>query len=158
MTNIAAYIAAYGITVHDADDAVWWVHSVAREMLNHIDESGGSDNPSTAAHYGPIRRDRQIPCTNDSLNRTRKWYESKARTRGVPLSEDDTFLRFNKAALIYDIVTSSNDMDDVGEPIELDENGGLAEDPSWILFSVGVTPRRVLGVNIPVMVMVFVAS
>ncbi|KAF8550724.1 hypothetical protein OG21DRAFT_1524947 [Imleria badia] len=79
--------------------------SVAQEMLNRINESGGSDNPSTTAHYGPIRRDRQIPCTNNSLNQTREWYESKARTRGVSLSEvppitmssqarieDDTFL------------------------------------------------------------------
>ncbi|KAF8546296.1 hypothetical protein OG21DRAFT_1527923 [Imleria badia] len=53
MTDIAAYLAANGVTIHDTDDAVWWAHSVAREMLNRIDESGGSDNPSTAAPTGP---------------------------------------------------------------------------------------------------------
>jgi hypothetical protein len=105
ITNITAYLAANGVTVHDTDNTVWWACSIAREMLNCIDESGGSDNPSTAAHYGPIRQDRQIPCTDDSLNRTREWYESEVQTRGVLLSEvppitlssqarikDDTFL------------------------------------------------------------------
>ncbi|KAF8553602.1 hypothetical protein OG21DRAFT_1485264 [Imleria badia] len=78
MTNIAAYLATNGITVHDADDAVWCTRSIAQEMLNHINESGGLDNPSTAAHYGPTQQDRQIPCTDNSLNRTREWYKSKA--------------------------------------------------------------------------------
>ena len=78
MTDITAYIAANGITVHDADDAVVWARTAAREMIVRIEDSGGFTNPSTSALYEPIRRELSISCSNDSLNCMKEWYEREA--------------------------------------------------------------------------------
>ena len=51
MTNIVVYLAANGVTVHDANDPIWSACSTAQEMFNQIKESRGFDNPSTGALY-----------------------------------------------------------------------------------------------------------
>ena len=78
MTDITAYIAANGITVHDADDAVVWARTAAREMIVQIEDSGGFTNPSTSALYEPIRRELSISCSNNSLNHMKEWYKHEA--------------------------------------------------------------------------------
>ena len=51
MTNIVVYLAANGVTVHDANDPIWSACSTAQEIFNQIKESRGFDNPSTGALY-----------------------------------------------------------------------------------------------------------
>jgi len=55
MTDIAAYIAANGITIYNAGDVVWWAHTTAREMINQIEDSGGFNNLHTSTIYMPIK-------------------------------------------------------------------------------------------------------
>ena len=78
MTDIAAYIATNGVTVHDADDAVVWARTAIQGMIVRIEDSGGFTNPSTSALYEPIRWELSISCSNDSLNCTKEWYECEA--------------------------------------------------------------------------------
>ena len=58
MTDIVAYVATNGVTMQDANNAIWWACSAAREMVTCIEEARGFDNPSTSIHYMPIRQDR----------------------------------------------------------------------------------------------------
>ena len=116
MTDIAAYVAANGITVQDANDTIWWARSATREMVTRIEEAGGFDNPSTSIHYAPIRQDLQGPIPNDAFEHTREWYENKVRLWGVPQSEvpslvmtstvqmeDQVFKRFGEAAVMFNL-------------------------------------------------------
>ena len=87
MTNIVAYVAANGITVQDADNAIWWACSAAQEMVTCIKEAGGFDNPLTSIHYALIRQDLQVPIPNDTFEHIRKWYKNEVWSWGVPQSE-----------------------------------------------------------------------
>ena len=78
MTDIAAYITANGITVHDADDAVVWAQTAAQEMIIQIEDSGGFTNPSTSTLYEPIRWELSISCSNNTLNCMKEWYKHEA--------------------------------------------------------------------------------
>ena len=78
MTDIVAYIAANGVMVHDADDAVVWARTATREMIIQIEDSRGFTNPSTSALYKPNRQELSISCSNNSLNCTKEWYECEA--------------------------------------------------------------------------------
>ena len=142
MTDIAAYIAANGVTVQDADDAIWWARSAAREMVTRIEEAREFDNPSTSVHYAPIRQDLQVPIPKDMFECTREWYKHEAWSRGVPQSEvsslvmtstvqieDQVFERFGEAAVMFDLdpFPTTEDAEDnfghseegelVGEPV-----------------------------------------
>ena len=116
MTDIVAYVAANGVTVQDADDAIWWARSATQEMVTRIEEAGGFDNPSTSIHYTPIRQDLQVPIPNDAFERTREWYKNEAQSWGVPQSEvsslvmtstvqieDQVFKRFGEATVMFNL-------------------------------------------------------
>ena len=117
MTDIAAYIAANGVTVQDANDTIWWARSAAWEMVTCIKEAGGFDNPLTSVHYAPIRQDLQVPIPNDAFEHTREWYKNEVWSRGVPQSEvsslvmtstvqieDQVFERFGEATVMFGLV------------------------------------------------------
>ena len=117
MTDIVVYLATNGVTVQDANDAIWWARSAAQEMINQIEESGGFDNPSTGALYGPMRQDSQVPCPEGSFEHTWDWYEREAESRGIPLMEvpflfmssvvqmeHQVYKWFGEATIAYDLV------------------------------------------------------
>ena len=142
MTDIAAYVAANGVTVQDADDAIWWARSAAWEMVTRIKEAGGFDNPLTSVHYALIRQDLQVPIPKDAFERTREWYENEARLRGVPQSEvsslvmtstvqieDQVFERFGEATVMFDLIpfpTTEDAEDNSGHG----EEGELVGEPA----------------------------
>jgi hypothetical protein len=137
MTDIAAYLAANGITTQD-DDVIWWARSAAREMVNQIEESGGFENPSTSVLYEPIRWDLQDQCPKDSFVCIEEWYKSEAQSRGVPQleipslvmssavqMEHEVFERFGKATVVFDLVPYPTGGDDVEINPESTEEGEL---------------------------------
>ena len=142
MTDIKAYAAINGITVQDANNAIWWAHSIAQEMVTHIKEAGGFDNPLTSIHYAPIRQDLQDPIPNDAFKHTREWYKNKAWLWGVPQSvvpslvmtstvqiEDQVFEWFGEAAVMFNIVpfpTTKDAEDNSGHGEEGELVGKLA--------------------------------
>ena len=99
MTDIAAYIAANDVTVHDADDAVVWAQTAAWEMIVWIEDSGRFSNPFTSVIYELIRQELKIACSNDSLNCPRKWYEHKAMSLGQSVEEMTSITMSSEAQL-----------------------------------------------------------
>ena len=99
MTNITAYIAANGITVHDTDDAVIWAQTAAREMIVRIEDSGGFSNPSTSVIYELIRQELKIACSNDSLNCAQEWYEREATLLSQSVEEMTSIAMSSEAQL-----------------------------------------------------------
>ncbi|KAN0082700.1 hypothetical protein V8E55_008495 [Tylopilus felleus] len=103
MTDIVAYLTVNGVTVCDANDMVWWACSAAQEMLIHIEESGGFDNPAMSAHYAPIRKDLMVHCTTESLNCTREWCKHEAQTHDILAEELPTNVMSMEARMEDDV-------------------------------------------------------
>ena len=143
MTDIAAYIATNGVTVHDANDAVVWARTATQEMIIQIEDSGGFTNSSMSALYKPMRQELRIPCSNNFLNHMWKWYECEATLRDQPLEELpstvmnpevkmelDTFQQFGEAVIAYDIIPMSTSGGNVSEDVALEEDGELSKGPA----------------------------
>ena len=143
MTDITAYIATNGVMVHDTNDAVVWAQTAAWEMIVRIEDSRGFTNSSTSALDKPIRQELSISCSNDSLNRTKEWYEREAISRGQPLEELpstvmnpevrmelDALQQFGKAASAYNIIPVPTSGGNVSEDVALKEDSKLPEGPA----------------------------
>ena len=143
MTNIAAYIAANGVTVHNADNAVIWARTTAQEIIVQVEDSGGFSNPSTSVIYEPIRQELKITCSNDFLNHTWEWYERKAVSLGQSVEEMtsialsleaqlglEALQLFSEAAVTYDLTPMPVGGDNGSEDIMLKEDGKLPKGPA----------------------------
>ena len=112
-------------------------------MIVRIEDSRGFTNSSTSALDKPIRQELSISCSNDSLNRTKEWYEREAISRGQPLEELpstvmnpevrmelDALQQFGKAASAYNIIPVPTSGGNVSEDVALKEDSKLPEGPA----------------------------
>ncbi|KAI5988580.1 hypothetical protein EDD15DRAFT_2198945 [Pisolithus albus] len=74
MADITAYLAANGITPHDADDALVWARRAGNEYITCAVNNGGEWDPNVAAINDPLVM---------KENRSKEWVKHQARTLGI---------------------------------------------------------------------------
>ncbi|KAI5989536.1 hypothetical protein EDD15DRAFT_2370602 [Pisolithus albus] len=115
MADIAAYLAANGITPHDADDALVWARRAGREYITHAVDNGGERDPNVRAALDLLRVAINDPPVLKE-NRSKEWVERQARTLGIATeriaayeartvsdAELPIIRDFCSAAVIYDL-------------------------------------------------------
>ncbi|KAI5992162.1 hypothetical protein EDD15DRAFT_2368419 [Pisolithus albus] len=82
MADIATYLAANGITPHDANDALIWARRVGREYITRAVDNGGERDPNVRAALDLLRAAINDPPVLKE-NRLKEWVERQARTLGI---------------------------------------------------------------------------
>jgi hypothetical protein len=81
--QIVAYLAANSVSFQDADDAVAWARRAAREWVNRVEAAGGFSEENPSEHLVPLRNEVNRSVKDDTLVRSREWYEERAVTQGA---------------------------------------------------------------------------
>ncbi|KAI5996712.1 hypothetical protein EDD15DRAFT_2364828 [Pisolithus albus] len=115
MADITAYLAANGITPHNADDALVWARKAGREYITRAVDNGGERDPNVRAALNLLRAAINDPPVMKE-NRSKEWVKRQARTLGITTERivayeartiSDTELPivrdFCSAAVIYDL-------------------------------------------------------
>ncbi|KAI5992519.1 hypothetical protein EDD15DRAFT_2197090 [Pisolithus albus] len=82
MADIAAYLAANGITPHDADDALVWARRAGNKYVTRAVNNGGEQDPNVRAALDLLRVAINDPPVMKE-NRSKEWVERQARTLGI---------------------------------------------------------------------------
>ncbi|KAI5983262.1 hypothetical protein EDD15DRAFT_2202249 [Pisolithus albus] len=82
MADITAYLAANGITPHDADDALVWARRAGNEYVTRTVNNGGERDPNVRAMLDLLRAAINNPPVMKE-NRSKEWVERQARTLGI---------------------------------------------------------------------------
>ncbi|KAI6145988.1 hypothetical protein BKA82DRAFT_4016147 [Pisolithus tinctorius] len=111
--SITAYLAANGVSMYDADDALHWAQQAGQGYVNSI-IANGENNPQVMAKIKPLRKALTKPCPPSNV-RSKEWYKHQAQAIGctinqvppghTPLWADNQQIisAFTSAMFIYDL-------------------------------------------------------
>ncbi|KAI6039290.1 hypothetical protein EDC04DRAFT_2603278 [Pisolithus marmoratus] len=115
MADVAAYLVANGITLHDADNALKWAQRVGNEYVAQIISNGGDKDPNTKVIIDQMRAALNEPLPVGK-HHSLKWIDLQACMLGVipesivpyeacPLEEMELFIlgKFTKSVALYDL-------------------------------------------------------
>ncbi|KAI6142542.1 hypothetical protein EDD17DRAFT_1515718 [Pisolithus thermaeus] len=82
MADVAAYLAANGVTPHTTDNAITWAHRVGNEYITHVVSNGGDQDPNVWAMIDLLRAAIHDPHLL-SENRSVEWVNQQAQALGI---------------------------------------------------------------------------
>ncbi|KAI6148186.1 hypothetical protein EDD17DRAFT_1514327 [Pisolithus thermaeus] len=82
MADVAAYLAANGITPHTANDAIIWAHRVGNEYITCVVSNGGDQDPNVQAMIDLLKAAIHNPHPL-SENQSVKWVNQQAQALGI---------------------------------------------------------------------------